>query len=58
MDNLKMLIDELRSLPLETPWLEFKHNNYDPEIIGKDISALANSALINDRKHAYMIWCL
>ena len=56
MDNLKILIDELRSLPLETPWIEFKHNNYDPEIIGKDISALANSALINDHNHAYMIW--
>ena len=40
MQNLERLINELRKLPNETPWVEFKHNNYKPEMIGQDISAL------------------
>ena len=56
MADLKKLIDELRKYPVETQWLEFKHNNYTPEMIGQDISALANSAALYDRKCAYMIW--
>lgn len=47
---------ELCKLPNETGWVEFKHNNCDPKMIGEDISALANSAVIADKSHAYMIW--
>jgi hypothetical protein len=32
------------SQPNETEWLEFKHDNDNPEMIGKYISALSNSA--------------
>lgn len=56
MENLTLLIEALRKLPDETPWLEFKHNNYKPDMIGEDISALANGATANDNDHAYMIW--
>ena len=56
MENLELLIKELITRTNETPWLEFKHNNYSPEMIGTDISALANSATLNDRDRAYMIW--
>lgn len=56
MENLDKLILELCKLPQETGWVEFKHNNCDPKMIGEDISALANSAVIADRSHAYMIW--
>ena len=35
MENLDKLIKELCKLPNETQWLEFKHNNYNPEMIGK-----------------------
>jgi ATP-dependent DNA helicase RecG len=28
------LIDELRQQPAESEWLEFKHDNVDPEMIG------------------------
>lgn len=56
MDNLVRLIQELRHLPDETPWLEFKHNNYNPEMIGKDICALANAATLNEKNYAYMVW--
>lgn len=56
MQNLERLINELRKLPNETPWVEFKHNNYKPEMIGQDISALANSAALHEKTCAYMLW--
>ncbi|MDD2648434.1 MAG: ATP-binding protein [Eubacteriales bacterium] len=56
MENLEKLICELCKLPNETQWLEFKHNNYEPEMIGRDISALANSAAIYEKSCAYMLW--
>lgn len=56
MGNYERLIEELRRLPNETEWLEFKHNNYDPYMIGKDISALANSAALLEKNRAYMLW--
>lgn len=56
MENLDLLIRELIQLPTETSWLEFKHNNADPEMIGRDICALANAAAYQDRDVAYLIW--
>jgi ATPase, AAA_4 family len=56
MENLEILIDELVKYPNETPWLEFKHNNYDPETIGEDISALANGATLEEKSFAYFLW--
>lgn len=56
MKNLDRLVLELCKLPSETTWVEFKHNNYDKEMIGKDISALANSAALAEKTCAYMIW--
>ncbi|MGN0906499.1 MAG: ATP-binding protein [Bullifex sp.] len=55
-DTLMNLVLNLCSLPAETEYAEFKHNNYDPDMIGKDISALANSACLLDRENAYMVW--
>lgn len=56
MENLERLVNELRKLPNETQWLEFKYNNYTPSMIGQDISALANSAAIHEKSCAYMLW--
>lgn len=56
MENLEKLITELCKYDNETQWLEFKHNNYNSDMIGKDISALANSAALLERNCAYMIW--
>lgn len=56
MENLDKLVNELRKLPNETQWLEFKHNNYDPIMIGQDISALANGAALCEKSCAYMLW--
>ena len=54
--NIDILVKELCKLPKETGWLEFKHNNDDPKMIGEDISALANTATLKDRDFAYMVW--
>lgn len=56
MQNLNLLIKELISIPSETEWLEFKYNNFAPQMIGSDISALANSAAYRGKDKAYMIW--
>ena len=50
------LIDELRQLPAETAWVEFKENNTDAQMIGKLISALANAARLADQPFAYVLW--
>lgn len=54
--NLDLLVKELCKLPKEIGWVEFKHNNCEPTMIGADISALANTATLHDRDYAYMIW--
>lgn len=54
--NIDILVKELCKLPKEIGWVEFKLNNCEPTMIGEDISALANSATLNDRDYAYMIW--
>lgn len=56
MENLDKLVNELCKLPNESQWVEFKHNNYNPEMIGQDISALANSAALHEKSCAYMLW--
>lgn len=50
------LVHELRALPAETGWLEFKHNNADPQEIGEYISALANTVALEGKAHAYLLW--
>ena len=56
MENLELLIDTLRRNESETNWLEFKYNNYNPDMIGEDISALANGATFAEKNCAYMVW--
>jgi ATP-dependent DNA helicase RecG len=50
------LVHELVSLPAETGWVEFKHNNSDPQALGEYISALANSAALDGKAKAYLLW--
>ncbi len=58
MDNeeLKTLIDDLRALPKETEWVEFKVNNDTPDDIGEYLSALANSACLHDQPAGYLVF--
>ena len=50
------LLDELRKLPAETPWVEFKHNNSNPDDIGEYLSALSNAAALEGKANAYLVW--
>lgn len=50
------LIDDLRALPAEITWVEFKENNDNAEMVGKLISALSNSARLADQHFAYVVW--
>lgn len=50
------LLQELRKLSSETEWVEFKHNNDNPEEIGEYLSALANGAALMGKAHAYLVW--
>ncbi len=50
------LINDLRDLPAETPWVEFKKDNVDPDVIGVRCSALSNAARIEGKEFAYMLW--
>ena len=36
--NIDILVKELCKLPKETGWVEFKHNNCEPSMIGEDDS--------------------
>ncbi len=55
-EDLQGLLRELRALPKETEWVEFKHNNHDPQEIGEYISALANSAALYGKIKGYLVW--
>jgi predicted HTH transcriptional regulator len=55
-DYLVGLIAELRKLPDETEWVEFKVNNSNPVEIGEYISALSNAAALSGKANAYVVW--
>ncbi len=56
LKTLQSLLRELISLPKETEWAEFKHNAISPEELGQYISALANSAALQGKPQAYVVW--
>lgn len=55
-DYLIDLVLELCKQTQETEWIEFEVNNSNPQRIGEYISALANSAALYQKIHAYMVW--
>jgi predicted HTH transcriptional regulator len=55
-ERLLTLVDELRTHPAEQEWYEFKQNQFDPAVIGKLISAIANAARLADQHVGYVIW--
>ena len=50
------LINELRKLPVETEWVEFKVNNDEPYMIGEYLSAISNSAALHERETGYVLY--
>jgi len=55
-EELKQLVDNIRSLPKETEWVEFKHNKAEPKVIGEYVSALSNGAALHRQPQGYMLW--
>ena len=56
LPQLSALLTELLRQPGECEWLEFKHNNDNPEQIGEYLSALANSTALHGRDVGYLVW--
>jgi ATP-dependent DNA helicase RecG len=55
-DQLSEKLKALLSLPSETEWVEFKHNNTAPQMIGEYISAMSNAAALLSEPFAYVVW--
>lgn len=55
-DCLVGLVRELRNLPHETEWAEFKVNYRDPQTTGEYVSALSNAAALNEKANGYILW--
>ena len=55
-EALQDLLKELLQEPQESEWVEFKHNNSNPEKIGERLSALSNGAAIRNKKCGYLIY--
>lgn len=54
-EYLISLVNELRALPRETEWVEFKFNDAEPEAIGEYLSALSNTAALEGKAFAYLV---
>jgi len=54
--EIEILIEELRALPQECEWVEFKVNNSNPQEIGEYISALSNSACLENKEFAHLVF--
>ena len=51
------VVQELRKLPKEIEWVEFKENKaYPPEMIGEYLSALSNGAALAGKVYGYLVW--
>jgi len=54
--EIRAKLPELQALPTETEWVEFKHNNANPQQIGEYISALSNSACLHRKEKAFLLF--
>lgn len=54
--QLQHKLVDLLALPNETEWVEFKHNNSDPNMIGEYLSAMSNSARLESQAFGYIVW--
>lgn len=50
------LLNRLIAERTESAWLEFKHNNGDPEMIGRCVSACANGAMLAGKERAFIVF--
>lgn len=50
------IVERARLFSDEEEWLEFKHNNEDPDQIGQYLSALGNAAALHEKDAGYLIY--
>jgi ATP-dependent DNA helicase RecG len=55
---LQGLVTELRKLPAETGWVEFKEYDSGLKGIGEDLAGLSNAAALAGQSMAYLVWGL
>lgn len=55
-EQMRHLIYELVGMPKETEWIEFKHNNANPQEIGEYISAISNACALHNKGWGYIVW--
>ncbi|TIO29541.1 ATP-binding protein, partial [Mesorhizobium sp.] len=54
--DVEQLVRRLVGYPRESEWLEFKMNEFQPETIGKYVSALSNSAILAGEDCGYLVF--
>ena len=56
--ELLRILDELRALPVETEWLEFKEakRNFDFKELGRYFSAISNEANLKGRDYCWLVF--
>lgn len=54
--NPHELVRTLCEQESEAEWYEFKRDRFEPEEFGEYVSALANSAMLADKRHAFLIF--
>lgn len=52
----KALVATLCAQEAEDDWFEFKKGMFDPNDFGEYVSALANSAMLADKRHAFIVY--
>jgi len=55
-EGIRQTVRELCRLPAENEWVEFKVNQTEPRMIGRRISALANSAALLHQPAGFIVW--
>jgi len=55
-EKQRKLLEKLVALPSECEWIEFKENYVEESQIGEYISALSNSACLQNQKFGYLIY--
>jgi ATP-dependent DNA helicase RecG len=55
--DIHALLDELRAMPAEVEWVEFKEakTHFEPETLGRYFSALANEANLKLQSEGWLI---
>ena len=55
-DKMIKILEELISHKTENEWIEFKVDNYEPQLIGEYISALSNAAALHGKESGYLVY--